>query len=587
MNGDALDLLRGQVDLVRLPFTDAESRLLLFRGEDGAFRVALARYEVPDSRTVAVSGLTPTDAAGDPLPHTAVAGADEVACETGRGTVRFWFADPETLAIRAEGGPLGLRFAAEPGWHVDWAANGTEITAETRADGGTAVRCQFGPDGGTLALRVSATAPSGPLPRPSAGPEEARARWAAWFAAAPEVALSLRAKAALAWWVLRANQIRPGADPRWLGVAPSKIGYVAVWNWDSCFHAVALRQLDPGLARDQVRLLLAHQRADGMQPDTIHDGGVLGTMADLPPNELAQYLPADATPEQRAALLRTPITKPPLLAWATAKIDAAAPDDAFLAEAFPALERAHGWWGASTTDPATGLCTYGHPFSSGLDDSPLWDGGPPVVAPELNAYLVLECDALGRIAERLGRPGAAARYRDEAEGITERLMRHLWDPDAGTFWPLRHGQPIRIRTPFSLMPLLTGRLPAAVADRLVADLTDPGRFWSRYPVPTVALDEATFDPGTMWRGPVWGNVNLLLAEGLRRSGRAGEADRLGERTLAMLLAQPDFGEYTNPVTGLPPRRAKPMFSWTASAFLEFARLASQPATGPEVPVLSD
>ena len=138
-----------------------------------------------------------------------------------------------------------------------------------------------------------------------------------------------------------------------------------------------------------------------------------------------------------------------------------------------------------------------------------------------------------------------------------------------------------------MVPLLTGRLPAAVADRLVADLIDPSRFWPRFPVPTVALDEATFDPGTMWRGPVWGNVNLLLAEGLRRSGRAGEADRLGERTIAMLLAQPDFGEYTNPLTGLPPRRAKPMFSWTAAAFLEFARLAGQPASGPEVPVLSD
>lgn len=50
-----------------------------------------------------------------------------------------------------------------------------------------------------------------------------------------------------------------------------------------------------------------------------------------------------------------------------------------------------------------GLCEYGHPFSSGLDDSPLWDGGMPVGADtDLNSYLVMQCDTLARMAEVLG-----------------------------------------------------------------------------------------------------------------------------------------------------------------------------------------
>lgn len=75
------------------------------------------------------------------------------------------------------------------------------------------------------------------------------------------------------------------------------------------------------------------------------------------------------------------------------------------------------------------------------------------------------------------------------------------------------------------------------------------------------------------------NVNLLLAEGLRRSGFADEAARLGERTLAMAMTQADFSEYYHPDTGRRPPRAAPMFSWSAAAFVEFALAATAAAGG--------
>jgi glycogen debranching enzyme len=105
---------------------------------------------------------------------------------------------------------------------------------------------------------------------------------------------------------------------------------------------------------------------------------------------------------------------------------------------------------------------------------------------------------------------------------------------------------------------------------LVATLHDPQRFWPRFPVPTVALDDPAFNPDRMWRGPVWLNVNRLLVEGLTRSGYAAEAAALRRRTLEGALAYPDFREYYNPLSGMPPERAAPMFSWAAATFLDLA-----------------
>ena len=48
------------------------------------------------------------------------------------------------------------------------------------------------------------------------------------------------------------------------------------------------------------------------------------------------------------------------------------------------------------------------------------------------------------------------------------------DESTGLFWALRAGQPVRVRTPFSLFPLLTGRLPRRMVKRLVDHVAASG-----------------------------------------------------------------------------------------------------------------
>ncbi|MFD0574571.1 hypothetical protein ACFQ0T_41700 [Kitasatospora gansuensis] len=195
----------------------------------------------------------------------------------------------------------------------------------------------------------------------------------------PAVRPDLAERARMAWWTLAVNLLPIGGRE---GLVPSKYGYVGVWNWDALFHAVALRHASPALARDQVLLLLDHQLPDGQLPDVVHDQGVLAETTDLPRSDLARLTEhvgrANGTALSPSAV---PVTKPPLAAWAVWKIHRSDPDLPFLASVYPKLVRAHTWWFTASDPDGDGLPEYLHPYSSGLDDSPVWDYGPRAEPP--------------------------------------------------------------------------------------------------------------------------------------------------------------------------------------------------------------
>jgi glycogen debranching enzyme len=302
--------------------------------------------------------------------------------------------------------------------------------------------------------------------------------------------------------------------------------------------------------------LLDHQREDGMIPDAIHDEGTV-THLDFP--------------------VEADVTKPPLIAWAAWKLYEFDHDREFLDEIYGPLVKWNNWWFESNDSDGNGLCEYQHPFSSGLDDSPLWDDGMPVQSPDLNTYLCLQQEALSRIAAALGEQSDAALWAQRADDIARRLIALAWDEKAGVFWASRKGSRVDVLTPFNLFPLITGRMPARILERLVDHLTDPDEFWSPYPIPSVALNDPKFDPVQMWRGPAWANINYLMTEGLLRCGYSGLARELRRRTLELLAGQSDIYEYYNPLTGENAPRAAPIFGWSAAIFIDLAIQATREA----------
>ena len=69
----------------------------------------------------------------------------------------------------------------------------------------------------------------------------------------------------------RVNSLLHGQPFRYTRPAPST--YEQQWLWDSCFHAICLRWLDPAMAWDELRAVVAHAipgaRDSGLRIDAL------------------------------------------------------------------------------------------------------------------------------------------------------------------------------------------------------------------------------------------------------------------------------------------------------------------------------
>ncbi len=579
-----LTLLKNRINLRQIPFSERGSRLLVFHfNHHLAIRLAerwfkrdqnLAGYR---ERPPIIDNWIFIGEDGQPLEFELVTYPHRIDCLTRIGQFSLTFLDTETLLVSLPAAVCGIEFRANLDHaqidrrggvlrltgdirrNVAYTSNARILKDEKMTLGAASQRVQLVVDAspGGKALLLNITPRLGfnrYMPDPEAVFEAAARRWHDWFAAVPPVPEEYRTQYYYAWWVMRAGLISTRYYTTREAMTPSKIHYVGVWQWDAYFHALAYRYVDRHLAQDQLRILLDHQREDGLIPDAIHDEGTVTHLT----------TPVDAD-----------VTKPPLIAWAAWKLYEQDHDREFLDEIYEPIVRWNNWWFEKNDLDGNGLCEYQHPFSSGLDDSPLWDEGMPVESPELNTYLCLQQEALARIARVLGENDAALAWERNADGLVDRMVHYSWDSKSGYFWARRNGARINVRTPFNLYPLITGRLPQPIADRLVAHLTDERQFWTRFPVPTVALDDPKFDHFTMWRGPSWVNVNYLLIEGLLRSGYKKLAVELRRRTLEMISGQEDIYEYYDPVTGVNPPNAASIFGWSSAVFIDLAIQAAQ------------
>ncbi len=575
-----LALLKDRINLTQIPFSDRGSRLLIFR-HDHSLAVRLAERWFKAVRQLSAYRSRPpligewcfTDDQGTPLELDITTYPHKIECRTRCGAFTIVFADAETLFVALPSGTCGVTFQAnlDQIWpdrrggilrmtgdirrNVAYTTNAHIVQHDVEPSGATSHRIRLiVQSDGAAALVINITPRLG-FNRYVRNSEEtikaAAQRWHAWFAAAPTVSEPYRAQYYYAWWIMRTGLISTRYYTTREAMTPSKIHYVGVWQWDAYFHALAYRHIDMNLAKDQLRVVLDHQREDGMIPDAVHDEGTV-THLDLP--------------------VEADVTKPPLEAWSAWKLYEIDHDREFLDEIYEPAVRWNAWWFEKNDVDGNGLCEYQHPFSSGLDDSPLWDEGVPVESPDLNTYLCLQQEALAKIAHVLGAEQDAARWAQRADAQAARMVRWMWDENAGMFWANRpnHGARVTVRTPFSLFPLLTGRLPRDINQRLIQHLTDEQEFWPPYPLPTVALNDPKFNPQQMWRGPTWMNVNYLMIEGLQRTGYDAIARELRRRTLDLLCRHDDIYEYYHPLTGEVPPKAASIFGWSAAVFIDLA-----------------
>lgn len=578
------DSITSFIDLDRVPFTGGLSRVVVRADPSspaGAFlRIDTAEYErdlddcplatlfVPSARASEVdSGVELR--LGDV--RLTLGGARDVWLRVAAGASMRLGLDPGPFTLPAPGGDFAapritrrIAVAAFGDAAVDIGLDGLTVTARSTTDVHVAAEDTDAAGAPVWPVQERATSYAEALARRSAD-------HGAWMGRCPAVDPRWQELVDRAWWTLGSNRLRLGQGERAVDdfaypiVVPSKLGYVGAWQWDSYFVALGLRHGDPALARDQILYFLEQQAADGQLPDVISDIGVIASTDDLP---LTDHL-ADGGSARPA--VPVPLTKPPLTLWAARAVHEVDPDATFLALAERAAAACQHWWTTISDVDGDGLSEYLHAYSSGLDDSPLFDLDGPTETPDLNAYLVLQDHLLAACRAESGDQAGAARHTQAAEARTASLLTR-WDEEAGWF-TARHGDDVlHTRTPFALFPLLTGTLPTEIDSRLVAHLTDPGALGGPWTAPTVSRDDPDFDPERMWRGPIWLNVNRLLVEGLLRSGHTGLACSLAERTLDLAAHDGGFHEYWNPQTGRRAETATTAFAWSAAVVVDLAVL---------------
>ena len=181
--------------------------------------------------------------------------------------------------------------------------------------------------------------------------------------------------------------------------------------------------------------------------------------------------------------------------------------------------------------------------------------------PLFNSIWLWSTHALAEIAQRIGED--AGPFREAAAGIHAAMLSRLWDGERFRPHDLVAGRLLAPRTILGFGPLLDPALPADVLDAMVAELGSPHfRSGAGIGVASSDLLGAEFDRRRYWRGPVWANLNWLLARGLRGHGLDTAAAEL-EHTTVALVERAGMREYFDPVTGDGLGAAE--FSWTAAA----------------------
>lgn len=272
----------------------------------------------------------------------------------------------------------------------------------------------------------------------------------------------------------------------------------AIYLWDSAFIAQVWKWWDPGVAWDVLNAVI--RARDG---------------------ERLQHFVSE--------FARSELSQPPLVAWSLQRLGEAADGGqhrAWLDRAYRPLRAYHEWLRANRRLPS-GLYAWADAYESGVENAPRFGDREErrlrdtsrVAAPDLCAYVVLQCEALGAMASALGKDEDASALMREADALREGVNALLWDEREGYYFDRDSGDGsfIRSRTIASLMPLWAGIPDQARTARLVEHILDPGAFNTLIPLPSVAIGDSDFERD-MWRGPVWINMAFAAIDGLRRYG---------------------------------------------------------------------
>ena len=180
-------------------------------------------------------------------------------------------------------------------------------------------------------------------------------------------------------------------------------------------------------------------------------------------------------------------------------------------------------------------------------------------------FILLRADRdLLRLAELLDREDAVAEISSWIKH-GERGSDYLWDEQVGAFCArnVKTGASAAAVSNASLLAFYADAGSAAQREALLGHVQRICER-ARYAMPSWDPDNALFEPQRYWRGPIWPQMNYMIAQGFTDRGYPELAAKL-RADLAGLIERTGFYEYFNPLTG--DGCGGDDFSWTAAVWL--------------------
>ncbi len=230
-----------------------------------------------------------------------------------------------------------------------------------------------------------------------------------------------------------------------------------------------------------------------------------------------------------------------------------------LEHAYPRLRQYHrflcGRYGSSTTRrQQSGLiCTWDYFYNSGG-----WDDYPPqhythaqklepsVICVSNTAHSIRMAKILRHAALALGEANDVREYDRDIAELSDAILRHTWDEQAGYFSSLlhdAHGQPSGFLRHESganfnmgldgVSPLTAGICTPTQRERLLGHLFSPQELWSAIGLSTVDQSAPYYRPDGYWNGAVWMPHQWFIWKALLDIGRADEAFRIARTALGV------------------------------------------------------
>ena len=320
---------------------------------------------------------------------------------------------------------------------------------------------------------------------------------------------------------------------------PNRGTYPTHFLWDSCFQNLALEYMNPKLAEDSILLLTENLRIDGKIPHFIC-----------------------------STWMRPYDSQPPLVGWAALRLIKQRNNMGFAKRVLDKLLKNNEWW-LTQRITCFGLISCSSGMETGWDNTPRLDKGP-VLALDMNSYLLIQMRAACEIAKLVGKNNLAEQINTQADNYAERMLEVFYDPEDNIFKDvlLTTGEKLSIITPASFLPLLAD-VPLEIKkihEMLETYLLNPDYFYGEIPFASVAYNEPEYREDEYWRGPTWMPVAYLMLDILKKYNYGNQYYHSMQKLYSVVLKDGNLRELYNSRTG--EGMGSYEQGWTAAIFIK-------------------